>query len=259
MKPKIINVFGGIVCLIALALAWYWFDYKLMIVIILSLWGNNMERFKLQVLTEAPRTQIDEDIVADVKKFMSEQHTVDEKYDFIQNIANEPLNMVTDKMGVGRITPFVQKVCDLDAIFKPENFDKLLNAREKLIPKEGEYVAYGWDGKPFIAKDKSDESRISVQSIVDNQAEDKQENMLVKIMEYMDDLMWAGKFDVVDDFIKEFCRHDICFQYCLCLLTCAMWAKDKLKNREMLIGKTKKKGIEEIGEKDTMSCLSGLL
>ena len=69
----------------------------------------------------------------------------------------------------------------------------------------------------------------------------------------------AGKFDVVDDFIKEFCRHDICFQYCLCLLTCAMWAKDKLKNREMLIGKTKKKGIEEIGEKDTMSCLSGLL
>jgi hypothetical protein len=214
----------------------------------------------LQLLTEAPRTQIDEDIVADIKKFMSETHTVGEKYDFIQNISKEPLNMISETMGIGRITAFVKQVCDLDAIYKePKELDKLLTAREKLIPKEGEYVAYGWDGKPFIAKDKSNESKITVQHIIDSQAEDKQERVMIEIFAYMDDLMWADKFNIVDDFIKEFCEHEICFQYCLCLLTCAHWAKDKIKNKIILENKTMKQGIKEIGKKDTMSCLKGLI
>ena len=130
---------------------------------------------------------------------------------------------------------------------------------EQLIPKEGEHIAYGWDGKAFIAKNTSDETKISVQHILDNQSEDKQENMLVDIFAYMDDLMWEGKFDVVDKFIEDFCKEDICFQYCLCLLTCANWAKDKIKNKEMLVKKTKTQGIKEIGEKDTISCLKGLI
>jgi hypothetical protein len=130
---------------------------------------------------------------------------------------------------------------------------------DKLVPKEGEHIAYGWDLKPFIAKNESDESKITVQNIVDHQDEKSQERMLVDIFSYMDDLMYEGKFDVVDKFIEDFCKEDICFQYCLCLLTCAYWAKDKIKNKSMLIEKTTKRGIKEIGEKSTMSCLKGLI
>src|ERR1035437_9688589 len=119
----------------------------------------------LQTLSEAPRTQIDEDIVSDIKKFISEEHTIDEKHNFIQNISKEPLNMVTDKMGVGRISKFIKVICDLDAMLNyGEPIDKVLMLEEKVvmpIPKEGEHVAYGWDGKPFIAKNESDKSKIT--------------------------------------------------------------------------------------------------
>ena len=129
---------------------------------------------------------------------------------------------------------------------------------EEIIP-EGFVKKYGWDGKPIICKDESDESKISIQYIIDNQGEDTEEDVLVKIFIYMEDLMWASKFNIVDDFIKEFCEHEICFQYCLCLLTAACWAKDNIKNKEMLIERTRAQGIKEIGEKDTESCLRGLI
>jgi hypothetical protein len=128
-----------------------------------------------------------------------------------------------------------------------------------MIPKEGEHIAYGWDLKPFIAKNESPESQISIQSIVNHQDKDHEERMLVDIMCYMEDLMWENKFNIVDNFIEDFCKEDICFQYCLCLLTCAYWAKDNIKNKQMLIDKTKAQGIKEIGEKDTLSCLKGLI
>jgi hypothetical protein len=214
----------------------------------------------LQMLSEAPRTQIDEDIVADIKKFMSESHTLQEKYDFIQNISKEPLNMISDQIGVGRITPFVQLACDLDKTFgeaKPEEI--IVTIDDDLIPKKGYVKKYGWDGKPMIVKDESEKSKITVEYLAANQGEKKQERALVKIFGYMEDLMWAGKFDIIDKFIEDFCKEDICFQYCLCLLTAACWAKDKIKNKEMLIEKTKQQGIKEIGEKDTNSCLRGLI
>ena len=218
----------------------------------------------LELLSQASRTQIDEDIVSDIKKFMSEQHTLQEKYDFIQNISKEPLNMITDKMGVGRISKFVKVICNLDALSNyGEPLDKVLIPEEKVVmpvPKEGEVLKYGWDGKPIICKDESDESKISIQYIVEHQDKDKDyENVLLKIMSYMDDLMWANKFHIVDEFILQFCEYNICFQYCLCLLTCARWASNKINSMEILIEKTKKKGIEEIGEEDTNSCLKGLI
>jgi hypothetical protein len=217
----------------------------------------------LQMLSEAPRTQIDEDIVVDIKKFMSEQHTLQEKYDFIQNIRKEPLNMITDKMGVVRISKFVKVICNLDALRDyGETLDKVLIPEEKVVipvPKEGEHVAYGWDGKPFIAKNESDKSKITVDYIVANQGEKRQERVLVDIMSYMEDLMWESKFDIIDKFIEDFCKEDICFQYCLCLLTTAFWAKDKLKNLELIKQKAREVGNKEIGEKDTMSCLKGLI
>jgi hypothetical protein len=75
----------------------------------------------------------------------------------------------------------------------------------------------------------------------------------------MEDLMWADKFKVIDDFIFDFCMHYICFQYYLCLLTAACWAKDKLKNIEGLRFKAREIGYKEIGEKDTNNCLKGLI
>ena len=128
----------------------------------------------LQILSEAPRTQIDEDIVVNIKKFISEEHTIDEKYNFIQNLSKEPLNMISDKIGVGRITPFIQLACDLDKMFdtpKPCNeFDgHPIIVNDKLVPKENEHVAYGWDGKPFIAQNESDKSKITIEYIIENQ------------------------------------------------------------------------------------------
>jgi len=129
---------------------------------------------------------------------------------------------------------------------------------EEIIP-EGFVKKYGWDGKPIICKDESDKSKITIEYIVDNQAKKRQQRLMLEIFSYMEDLMYAGKFDVVDDFILDFCKHDICFQYCLCLLTAACWAKDEIKNKEMLVEKTKQQGIKEIGEKDTNNCLQGLI
>lgn len=212
----------------------------------------------LQILTEAPRTQIDEDIVADIKKFMSEEHTRDEKYNFIQNIANEPLNMINDKVGVGRITPFVAMICNLDATFNAPTIEPIEPIMSQ-VP-EGFVRKYGWDGKPIICKDESDENEISIQYIVEHQDKHKDhDDVLVKIMGYMDDLMWANKFDIIDKFIEDFCNADICFQYCLCLLTTAHWAKDKLKNFELIKQKSIETGTKELGEEDMKNCLKGLL
>ena len=41
---KLKELLGFIVLIISIALGWYWFGYKLPIVIFLSLLGNNLER-----------------------------------------------------------------------------------------------------------------------------------------------------------------------------------------------------------------------
>jgi len=129
-----------------------------------------------------------------------------------------------------------------------------------LILKEDEHIAYGWDGIPFIAKNESNKSKISIQYIVNHQDNNKDyDDIIYKIYCYMDDLMIEGKFNVVDDFIKEFCENDICFQYCLVLLTCANWAKDKINNYEIIKTKSIETGNKEIGKKRTKSCLTGLI
>ena len=117
---------------------------------------------------------------------------------------------------------------------------------EEIIP-EGFVKKYGWDGKPIICKDESDESKITVEYIIANQGEERQVRVLVEIFIYMEDLMWANKFNVIDDFIFDFCMHDnICFQYYLCLLTAACWAEDKLKNIDGLRFKAREIGNKEI-------------
>lgn len=45
MKTKTaINILGAVVGLTAMALAWYWYDYRLVIVIFLAIFGNNLKR-----------------------------------------------------------------------------------------------------------------------------------------------------------------------------------------------------------------------
>ena len=197
----------------------------------------------LQILTEAPRTQIDEDIVADVKKFMGETHTYDEKYAFIQNISKEPLNMIGPKVGVGRITPVVQLACDLDRMF-----GKLPNTKPIEKPVEA-------------LKEIAIEERITVDQMVENQAEEQQGSVMSTIFIYMDDLMWAGQFKRIDEFMLKFCgkSEEICFQYHLSLLTTALWAVDKLDNVELLKAKTIAAGTKEYGKEETLKILKGLI
>ena len=44
MKAK--AVIGTVLGIIAMIMAWYYYDWKLVAIISLSLWGNNMERSK---------------------------------------------------------------------------------------------------------------------------------------------------------------------------------------------------------------------
>lgn len=79
------------------------------------------------------------------------------------------------------------------------------------------------------------------------------------IMTYLIDLESANQFDIIDKYILEFCSEEICFQYYICLLTSATRCKDKLKNLTMLQEKALAVGIAEIGEKDAVQVLIGLI
>jgi len=44
---KILKISGIVISLTSLTLAWLWFGWKLVLIIILGLWGNNLEnKFK---------------------------------------------------------------------------------------------------------------------------------------------------------------------------------------------------------------------
>lgn len=45
-KNKIFVIAGSIISLAAMSLAWYWFGWKLVVVLMLFGWGSNLERFK---------------------------------------------------------------------------------------------------------------------------------------------------------------------------------------------------------------------
>jgi hypothetical protein len=110
-------------------------------------------------------------------------------------------------------------------------------------------------------------SAITVQYLIDNQDEDIHIDTMTDIITYIDDLIIAGsydasKFDVIDEFILEFCRRseEICFQYHICLLTCALWIKDKLDNVELLKAKTIAAGKRELKDRDeVLKVLQGLI
>ena len=215
----------------------------------------------LQILLEAPRTQIDEDIIADIKKFVSEKHTYKDKYDFIQNISNEPLNMISETVGVGRITPMVQLSCDLNKMFgTPTCTEPDFVIHDILSAIDNSNHPAVTNMKAYIDFD----SEITVDYIKVNQEKEKHIEVMKQIMIYLDDLMWAAQFHVVDEFIEEFCNpknldKPICFQYYICVLTCANWCAKDLKKLNMLKEKALEVGIAELGEKETVQVLMGLI
>ena len=44
MDIKKKQLLGAVVGLVAMSLAWYWFSWKLTLIILLALFGNNLER-----------------------------------------------------------------------------------------------------------------------------------------------------------------------------------------------------------------------
>lgn len=215
----------------------------------------------LQTLLESPRTQIDEDIVADIKMFVGEKHTYKDKYDFIQNISNEPLNMISERVGVGRITSMVKLSCDLNKMFgHPTCTEPDFIVQDILTTIDNSNHSAVTEKKTYIDFD----SEITVDYIKVNQEPEKHVEVMKEMMIYLDDLMWAAQFHVVDDFIKEFCNpknmdKPICFQYYICLLTCANWCGNDLKNLTILKEKALEVGIREVGEKDAVQALIGLI
>ena len=132
---------------------------------------------------------------------------------------------------------------------------------------------YTWDGKPVPVTDEEAEKQRRIQAYLDSeitvdylkthQDSEEQIEVMSDIFGYMEDLMWADRFDIIDEYILEFCNCNtpaIRFQYYVCLLTCAMWAKKELKNRQFLIKKAIEVGIKERqNEKEVMQVLQGLI
>ena len=100
---------------------------------------------------------------------------------------------------------------------------------------------------------------ITVEYIKANQQEHQHIDVMRDMFLHIDDLIDMRDFQTIDDFIENFCKEDICFQYHICLLTAAYWIKNEIKNIEMLKIKAKEVGIKEIGERDTMKALYMLM
>lgn len=100
---------------------------------------------------------------------------------------------------------------------------------------------------------------ITVEYIKANQQEHQHIDVMRDMFLHIDDLIDIRNFKAIDDFIEQFCKEDICFQYYVCLLTASHWIKNELKNLDLLKKNAKKAGIKEVGERDTMKALYMLM
>ena len=98
-----------------------------------------------------------------------------------------------------------------------------------------------------------------IQKIKNNQHSDKHMHTMKQIFTYVDELFIANKDKEVDEFILKFCNEEMCFQYYVCLLTAALWKPQNITNLELLRKKTIEAGTKEIGKKDTLTTLRGLI
>jgi hypothetical protein len=75
----------------------------------------------IEQLSVAPSGQVASKIRKKAVAFRKIQHTSQEKYDFIQEIGETEIKMVTDKMSQGDISSFVKVLCDLKPYYlRPE-------------------------------------------------------------------------------------------------------------------------------------------
>ena len=101
---------------------------------------------------------------------------------------------------------------------------------------------------------------ITIDYIKANQQEHQHIDVMKDMFLYLDDLNDTNDYKTNDNFIEEFCKADICFQYHVCLLTAIKFSiRDLLNNVDMLKESAKKTGIKEFGEEDTLRTLYGLL
>lgn len=66
-------------------------------------------------LCSAPDSQIDAELKAECNVFNGESHSAAEKYDFLVGIGKQP---IPSEKGHGRISRFIQVLCDLEPRFK---------------------------------------------------------------------------------------------------------------------------------------------
>ena len=77
--------------------------------------------FIIEQLCVAPSGQVVSGIRKKCVEFRKIQHTPQEKYDFIQEIGDTEIKMVTDIMSIGDISSFVKTLCDLKPYYlRPE-------------------------------------------------------------------------------------------------------------------------------------------
>jgi NADPH-dependent glutamate synthase beta subunit-like oxidoreductase len=100
---------------------------------------------------------------------------------------------------------------------------------------------------------------VTIDYIKANQEESKHISIMKDIFEYIDELISENDYQTIDDFIREFCNNEICFQYYVCLLTASLLRKDKLQNIGTLKQKAISAGMKEIGIEDTIKTLNGLI
>lgn len=77
--------------------------------------------FIIEQLCVAPTGQVAPNVREKCIVFRKIQHTSQEKYNFIQEISDTEIKMVTDKMSLGDISSFVKVMCDLKSYYlRPE-------------------------------------------------------------------------------------------------------------------------------------------
>jgi len=103
---------------------------------------------------------------------------------------------------------------------------------------------------------------MTIEYILENQQQEKHIQVMKEIFTYLNQLQWIENYEVMDNFIKDFCKQkNMCFQYYVCVLSSANWVKDKLnaKTFNTLKKKAIKAGTLEIGEENTIKTLDGLI
>ncbi len=148
--------------------------------------------------------------------------------------------------------------------------------------KKWVYYCCGWCKKQFTLSKKSiDDSMVSgnifccedcynnyniyfkgkeiLCKIKNKQEEEYHIETMKEMFIFINELLKKEKYDIVDEFIENFCKEKTCFQYYVSLLTAALWSDGCLKNMDLLRKKAVEAGKKEMPETEALAALKGLL